>query len=56
MNHVITTFILIALAAKTKAQPKDNLINQELREKSTIPDFDPDYQEASRTRAQSKKR
>jgi hypothetical protein len=35
MNHAITMFILLTLAVKAKAQLKDNLINQELREKST---------------------
>jgi hypothetical protein len=35
MNHVITTFILLALAVKAKAQSQDSLINRELREKST---------------------
>jgi hypothetical protein len=34
MNHVIITFILLALAAMAKAQSKDNLINQEREEKS----------------------
>jgi hypothetical protein len=34
MNHVIITSILLALAVVAKAQPKDNLINQEREEKS----------------------
>jgi len=34
MNHVIITVILLALAAKAKAQPKDNFTNQERGEKS----------------------
>ena len=34
MHHIITTFILIALAIKTKSQPKEKLINQERSEKS----------------------
>lgn len=34
MDHVIITFILLALAAKAKAQAKDNLINCEQEEKS----------------------
>jgi len=34
MNHVIITYILLALAAMAKAQPTDNLINREREEKS----------------------
>ena len=34
MQHVVTTFILIALAIKAKSQPKKNLIKQERSEKS----------------------
>jgi len=34
MSHVIITFILIGLAAKEKAQAKDNLTNPACREQS----------------------